>query len=97
MLKRVRAMDDKQLLRGVWWNTGIFAVVFLIMCYLAGDHNYVSFQTAVIILIVVYIPGLLLLLAMYVKADAETRRAYNMRIGLVAAAGVILMAWRYMN
>ncbi len=29
MLKRIRALEDKQLLRGVWWNTGIFAVVFL--------------------------------------------------------------------
>lgn len=97
MLKRIRELEDKQLLRGVWWNTGIFAVVFLILCYLAGDRDYVSFQTAVIILIVVYIPGLLLLLAMYVKADADTRKAYNMRIGLIAAAGVIIALWRYMN
>lgn len=97
MLKRIRALEEKQLLRGVWWNTGIFAVVFLVMCYLAGDHDYVSFQTAVIILIIVYIPGLFLMLAMYVKADAATRKAYNIRIGLVAAAGAMMAMWRYMN
>ncbi|MFC0273698.1 hypothetical protein ACFFIX_20110 [Metabacillus herbersteinensis] len=74
MLKQIRALEDKQLLRGLWWNTGTFAVVFLLLCYLDGDHDYVSFQTAVVILIVVYIPGLLLMLAMYVKADAETSR-----------------------
>lgn len=97
MLKWIRALEDKQLLRGVWWNTGIFAVVFLLLCYLGGDHDYVSFQFAVIILIIVYFPGLLLLLAMYIKADAETRRAYNIRIGLVAAGGVISIVWRYLN
>ncbi|MCM3676581.1 hypothetical protein M3699_22705 [Peribacillus simplex] len=97
MLKQIRALEDKQLLRCLWWNTGTFAVVFLLLCYLAGDHDYMSFQTAVMILIVVYIPGLLLMLAMYVKADAETRKAYNIRIGLVAAYGVITIVWRYLN
>ncbi|MFC4779541.1 hypothetical protein ACFO9Q_22405 [Paenibacillus sp. GCM10023252] len=97
MLRKIRALDDKQLLRGVWWNTGLFAVVFLLLSYLAGDHDYVSYSTAVIILIAVYIPGLILLLAMYLKADADTRRAYNLRIGLVAAAGILIAAWRYLN
>ncbi|MVP01595.1 MULTISPECIES: hypothetical protein [Paenibacillus] len=72
---------------GKW--LGIYTLFFflcgLVIAYLGGDHDYISYQTGVILGALLLLPGLFLLIALYIKADRQTRKGYNLRLLLVLA------------
>lgn len=93
MLQSIRELDEKRLLKWLWWGIGIFVAILLLVSYLGGNHDYLSFHTGVWILICAFIPTFLVLVLMYVRADNKTRAKYNIRILLVLALFVIRYGW----
>ncbi|SEG61296.1 hypothetical protein [Paenibacillus sp. UNC499MF] len=84
-MKLLENVSEKKLANWLFIHTIIFFIGLLIVSYLGGDHDYISFRTGVIIAAVLYAPGLFLLIALYIRADRQTRKGYNLRLLLVLA------------
>jgi hypothetical protein len=93
--QRLRELEEKKLLKWLWWHIGLFSAVFLLLGYLGGDHDYISYRTYVTILIASAIPGILILLLMYFRADRSTRAAYRVRALLVFGFFALKLLWDY--
>ncbi len=88
---------QKPLLHWLWWSIGFFAATVLVVGFLGGDRDYISFRAGVTVAVIAAIPLIGVTALMYIIADRETRRAYNLRLLLVALLIVIKYTWEYVS
>ncbi|MCQ4085684.1 hypothetical protein [Saccharibacillus sp. JS10] len=71
-----------------------FVLGFLVLGYIGGDLQLVSYSTGLLLLGAVYIPNLLANIAIYIQADPQEKNGYRIQLILAAVFYTFVLFWR---
>lgn len=94
MIQTIKNINKKTMDR--WQNITLifFFLSLFALSYIAGNLQLVSFSTAVILLALIFLPNLLVCIAMYIQADVQQRSQYRIQLYLIAVFYTFVLIWR---
>ncbi|MGN7454056.1 hypothetical protein ACTHPH_04455 [Paenibacillus pasadenensis] len=98
MIEKIRRMDEKKLTKAMTAANIFFIAGCFLIAYLGGNHDYITFETGIWLFLLFFLPALAVMILMYIRGDAQTRRSYLIRIVLAVVVFGGLNLYRfYMN
>ncbi|QJC50779.1 hypothetical protein HGI30_03825 [Paenibacillus albicereus] len=95
MIDRMKRMDEKKLTKAMLAANIFFIAGCFLIAYLGGNHDYIDFGTGVWLFLLFFLPAFAVMILMYIRGDAQTRRAYLIRIVLAVVVFGGLNLYRY--
>lgn len=97
MITYFKELDSKKLMTMVYSSFALFVVAVFVLIYLNRNLGVIDFESAVLWMIVSFLPGVAMIAVLYVIGDQEARKNYRIRIYMSIIVFGLLAVLRAFN